>query len=134
MSTPQWNTNLAIKVDGNTVTPIDNFIPTFTVPVVPLHSLESDNVAHVSTPATFTFKMDVKAIGGVVATLTGLALKRTPFTIEASEASGHDWTFTSITFTDCFITSILQNAIVGGVPTVTFQGICLKVTTVPPTT
>jgi hypothetical protein len=130
MSPPQWNTKLVIKVDGNPVTPIDNFIPTFNVPVVPLHSLEADNVAHIAQAATFTFKMDVKAIGSVVATLTDLALKRTRFTIEASEASGDDWSFTSLTFHDCLIISMATTAIIGGVPTVTISGICLGVTPV----
>jgi hypothetical protein len=126
-SPPQWNTNLVVKVNGTTVTPIDSFNPTFSVPVVPLHSLESDNVAHVSQPATFTFTMAVKAIGPVVAMLTDLALKRTPFTVEASENTGDDWAFTSLTFNDCFITSIATTAIIGGVPTATFNCICLQV-------
>jgi hypothetical protein len=124
---PQWNTNLVVKVNGTTVTPISKFNPTFTVPVVPLHSLEGDNVAHVSQPTTFTFTMEVQAIGPVVATLTDLALKRTPFTVEASEASGDDWAFTSLTFNDCFITSIATQAIIGGVPVATFNCICLQV-------
>ncbi|HVQ93858.1 MAG TPA: hypothetical protein VMU51_22660 [Mycobacteriales bacterium] len=130
MTTPQWATNLVVKVNSITVTPILSFNPTFTVPVVPLHSLEGDNVAHVAQPATFTFTMAVQAIGPVVAMLTDLALKRTSFTVEASEASGDDWSFTSLTFTDCFITSIATTAIIGGVPTATFNCICLQVTPV----
>ncbi len=125
---PAWNTNLVIKVNNVVVSPIDNFIPTFNIPVDPLHSLEDDNVAHVAKPATYTFKMDVKAIGNSVATLTNLAVTRTSFTIEASEnEGGHDWSFNKITFTNCYITSVASTALIGGVPTVTFNGICLHV-------
>jgi hypothetical protein len=129
MTTPptNWNTKLVVKVDNETVTPISKFNPTFSVPVVPLHSLESDNVAFVSQPATFTFTMEVQASGPVVAKLTDLALKRIPFTIEASQESGDDWTFSSLKFNDCFITSLANQTTPSGPPVTTISGICLQV-------
>lgn len=126
-----WDSRLTVKVGGVPVTPIDSFNPTFNVPVQPLHSLEADNVAHVVQPKTFTFTMSVKAIGGSVATLTDLARKRTKFTLSISEASGSDWTFKNIDFNDCYITSVANNIVIDGVPTTTFNCVCLDVDTTP---
>jgi hypothetical protein len=122
----QWDTNLVVKVGGEKVTPIDSFNPIITVPVQALHSLEADNVAHIVQPATFTFTMAVKAIGPAVAKLTDIARTRTAFTVEVSEASGDDWTFSSLMFTDCFITSVANTIVIDGVPTTTFNCICLQ--------
>ena len=131
MTTPlKWDTRLVVKVDNKPVTPIDSFNPTITVPVQPLHSLEADNVAHIVQPATFTFTMAVKAIGPSVAVLTDLARKRTPFTVAVSENSGDDWTFDSVTFNDCYITSVANTIVIDGVPTTTFNCICLQVVSV----
>jgi hypothetical protein len=123
--TLKWDTRLTVMVGTTVVTPIDSFNPTFNTPVQTLHSLEADNVAHVVQPKAFTFTMAVKAIGPVVAKLTDLAVKHTSFSVAVSEASGNDWTFKSIAFNDCYITSAANNIVIDGVPTTTFNCICL---------
>lgn len=69
---PDWNTRLEIKLGDKTISPIDNFTPTFNTPHMVIHSVEADNVGLVRQPFTFTFTMTVKAIGSVVADLTEL--------------------------------------------------------------
>jgi hypothetical protein len=123
----KWDTRLQVVVGTTVVTPIDSFNPTFNVPVQTLHSIEGDNVAHIVQPHTFTFTMTVKAIGPVVAKLTKLALDNTSFTVAVSEARGADWTFTTIAFHDCYITSVANNIVIDGVPSVTFNCVCLEV-------
>jgi hypothetical protein len=122
-----WTSKLVIKADNVPVTPIQNFIPTINIPIVPLHSLEADNIGFVAQPATFTFKMDVLATGGSVAALTKLALARTPFTIEETEDGPDNFDFTSIAFNQCLITSMLHTAQPNAAPVVTVSGICLQV-------
>jgi hypothetical protein len=131
MPTPdvlKWDSRLTVKVNGVPVTPIDSFNPTFNIPVVPLHSMEADNVAHIVQPNTFTFTMTVKAIGRAVATLTALARSHTRFTLSVSEETGTDWTFSNIDFRDCYITSVANTVVINDVPTTTFNCICLEVT------
>lgn len=123
----KWDTRLTVMLDGAAVSPIDSFNPTFNVPVQPVHSLEADNVAYVVQPKAFTFTMAVKAIGTAVATLTKLALERTGFSIGVQEQKGTDWTFKKITFNDCYITSVANTIVIDGVPTTTFNCICLQV-------
>jgi hypothetical protein len=122
----KWDTRLTVMVGSTVVTPIDSFNPTFTTPVQTLHSLEADNVAHIVQPQTFTFTMTVKAIGPAVAYLTKLARDHTGFTVAVSEKSGSDWTFNQIAFNDCYITSVANNIVIDGVPTTTFNCICLE--------
>ncbi|WP_306327257.1 hypothetical protein [Streptomyces venezuelae] len=124
----KWDTRLTVMLDTTPVTPIDSFNPTFNSPVVPLHSLEADNVAHVVQPKAFTFSMAVKAIGPAVAKLTDIALTHKSFNIGLQEASGSDWTFQQILFNDCYITSAASTILVDGVPTTTFNCVCLQVT------
>ncbi|MGA5823983.1 hypothetical protein ACPC54_39825 [Kitasatospora sp. NPDC094028] len=125
----KWDTRLTVMVQGKALTPIDSFNPTFNVPVQPLHSLEADNVAHIVQPHVFTFTMAIKAIGTTVATLTDLALKNTSFAVGVQEAHGNDWTFKSIDFNDCYITSVASTIVIDGVPTTTFN--CISLDTVP---
>ncbi|MFI2206801.1 hypothetical protein ACH47Z_40030 [Streptomyces sp. NPDC020192] len=122
----KWDSRLTVMLNGKPVTPIDSFNPTFNVPVQPLHSLEADNVAHIVQPHAFTFTMAVKAIGASVATLTGLALSSTAFSIGVQQAKGSDWTFKNIAFNDCYITSVASTIVIDGVPTTTFNCICLQ--------
>ncbi|NML51617.1 hypothetical protein HHL19_21840 [Streptomyces sp. R302] len=128
MTEVKWDTRLTVMIDTTVVTPIDSFNPTFNSPVQPLHSLEADNVAHVVQPKAFTFSMAVKAIGPVVAKLTQMALEHKSFNIGVQEASGSDWTFQQIVFNDCYITSAASTIVVDGVPTTTFNCVCLEVT------
>jgi hypothetical protein len=123
----KWDTRLTVMVGSTVITPIDSFNPTFNTPVQVLHSLEADNVAHIVQPETFTFTMAVKAIGPVVAMLTGLARDHKSFTVGVSEKTGSDWTFKSIAFNDCYITSVANNIVIDGVPTTTFNCVCLDV-------
>jgi hypothetical protein len=129
----QWDTRLTVMVGPTVVTPIDSFNPTFNSPVQVLHSLEADNVAHIVQPQTFTFTMAVKAIGPVVATLTNMARNNQSFTVAVSEKTGTDWTFSNIAFNDCYITSVANNIVIDGVPTTSFNCICLEVIPTPTT-
>lgn len=122
----KWDTRLAVFVNSAPVTPIDSFNPTFNVPVQPLHSLEADNVAHIVQPQAYTFTMAVKAIGTAVATLTGLAMDNTEFTVAVQQSTGTDWTFKSIALNDCYITSVASTIVIDGVPTTTFNCISLQ--------
>ncbi|MFI9328822.1 hypothetical protein ACIGZJ_14890 [Kitasatospora sp. NPDC052868] len=123
----KWDTRLTVMLNGAPVTPIDSFNPTFNVPVQPLHSLEADNVAYIVQPKAFTFTMAVKAIGATVATLTALAIAHTSFTIAVQQAKGTDWAFQGIAFNSCYITSVASTIVIDGVPTTTFNCICLEV-------
>ncbi len=119
---PDWNTRLEVKVGGKTITPIDNFTPTFNTPHTVIHSLEGDNVGFVRQPFTFTFTMTVKAIGASVADLTELALNGTPFDIAVAEKKGTDWAFNSIKFSNCIITSANpSNVVIDGAPAASFN-------------
>jgi hypothetical protein len=129
----QWDTRLTVMVGPTVVTPIDSFNPTFNSPVQVLHSLEADNVAHIVQPQTFTFTMAVKAIGPVVATLTNMARNNQSFTVAVSEKTGTEWTFSNIAFNDCYITSVANNIVIDGVPTTSFNCICLEVIPTPTT-
>jgi hypothetical protein len=121
----KWDTRLQVSVGSTVITPIDSFNPTFTTSVQPLHSLEADNVAHIVQPKTITFTMSVKAIGPVVAQLTHMARNHTTFSVTLAENTGNDWSFSSIAFSDCYITSVASTVVIDGVPTTTFNCICL---------
>ncbi len=122
----KWDTRLEVKLGTETISPIDAFTPTFAVPVTVQHSIERDNVAHIVGPHTCTFSMTIKAIGPAVAKLTELALTQTPFSIAVSEKRGADWTFKSMAFNDCYVTSANPgNITIDGVPTATFTCISL---------
>ena len=129
MSTVHWDTRLEVMLGTDTITPLDSFTPTFNTPVQVLHSVEADNVGYVVQPHTFTFTMTVKAIGPIVATLTAMAMNRQTFSLGLSEKRGTDWTFKSIAFNDCLITSVNpSNVVIDGVPAATFNCICLDAT------
>jgi hypothetical protein len=123
-----WNTKLAVMVNGSLVSPIESFSPTLNVGHRVQHSLEADNVGIVTQAQTFTFTMTIRAVGAVVATLTQLALAGTQFAIVLTEQTGSDWTFKSIAFNSCYFTSISpSNVMLDDSPTATFSGVCLDV-------
>jgi|SRR3954452_22381649 len=127
--TIHWDTRLEVKLGTDTITPLDSFTPTFNTPVQVLHSVEADNIGFVVQPHTFTFTMTVKAIGAIVAKLTNMARDAEKFSIGVAEKQGTDWTFKSIAFNDCLITSANpSNVVIDGVPAATFNCICLDVT------
>jgi hypothetical protein len=123
-----WNTKLAVMVNGTIVTPIESFSPTLNVGHRVQHSLEADNVGIVTQAQTFTFSMTIRAVGVSVATLTQLAINGTSFSIVVTEQTGSDWTFKSIAFNSCYFTSISpSNVTLDDSPTATFSGVCLEV-------
>jgi len=123
-----WKSKLSVFANGQLVSPIDSFTPTFATKVDPIHSIEADNVGALFHPMTATFTMTVKAIGPSVALLTKLAIEGTKFEIHISE-EGSDWSFKSLAFRDCLITSCNpSNLVVDGVPAATFSGIILGFT------
>jgi hypothetical protein len=123
-----WNTRLEVKLGDRTITPIDNFTPTFNSPHTVIHSIEADNVGYVRQPFTFTFTMTVRAIGAAVADLTELAVNGTEFAIAVAERQGTDWAFKSIKFSRCIITSANpSNVVIDGAPSASFNCASLDV-------
>ena len=121
-----WNSRLEVSVNGNTVTPIESFTPTYTTPVTPIHSIEADNVGVMFHPQTATFTMTVKAMGGSAATLARMTIQGTRFNVQVAEKKGTDWSFKKLLFRDCVMTSANpSNAVMDGVPVATFSGIVL---------
>jgi hypothetical protein len=119
---PDWNTRLEVRVAGKTVTPIQNFTPTFNTPHTVIHSVEGENLGYVRQPFTFTFTMTVSAIGATVADLTELAVNGTEFDIAVAEKKGTDWSFNSIKLTRCVITSANpSNVVIDGAPAASFN-------------
>jgi hypothetical protein len=128
MPEANWNTRLEVKLGDKTVTPISNFTPTFNVPHTVVHSVEADNLGYVRQPFTFTFTMTVPAIGTAVADLTELAVNGTEFSIAVAEKKGTDWSFNSIKFARCIITSANpSNVVVDGAPAASFNCMSLSV-------
>jgi hypothetical protein len=123
-----WDTRLEVKVGTETVSPIDQLTSTINTPIQVINSIESDNVAYVVQPQTYTFTMTIKAIGPAVAKLTGMARKRELFSVVVSERRGADWTFKSIAYHECLITSVNPgNVAPDGVPTASFNCVSLDV-------
>ena len=128
---PDWKTRLAVSykdANGKTVdvTPIDSFSPSFAINTEVLHSIEDTHIGVIYTPEQMSFSMTVKAIGGVAAKLTALAMEGTHFDITLQEADGDDWSFSTVVMTDCLITSANPtSATPSGAPTATFSGISL---------
>src|SRR5438105_15092456 len=103
--TMNWNTKLAVAVNGAIVTPIESFSPTLNVGHRVQHSLEHDNVGIVTQAQTFTFSITVRAVGASVAQLTQLALQGTKFQIFFNELKDSDWAYTFIVFMYYYFTS-----------------------------
>ncbi len=123
-----WNTRLEVKLGDTTITPISTFNPTFTVGHTVLHSLEADNVGVIRQPMTITFVMTVPAVATAVADLTELALTAREFSIAVAEKEGTDWSFKSLKFQRCIVTSTNpSNITIDGVPQATFNCMALGV-------
>ncbi len=119
---PDWKTKLVEKVGNDVISPIENFTPTFNTPHTVIHSVEADNVGYVRQPFTFTFTLTVRAIGTSVADLTELAVNGTEFDIAVAEQNGTDWSFNSIKFERCIITSANpSNVVIDGAPSASFN-------------
>jgi hypothetical protein len=132
---PDWTTRLAVTyVDPTThnsvsITPIDQFSPTFALAADVLHSIEQTHIGVVYNPQAISFSLTVKAIGDVVGRLTALAMTRQRFDITLQEQLGDDWAFHSIVLRDCVITSASPSpATVTGAPAATFSGVSLHAT------
>lgn len=133
---PDWNTRLAVSFnDGTesaTITPIDQFSPTFSLGAEPLHSIERTHIGVVYTPKSMTFSITVRAIGGVVGHLTALALEGKPFDVILQEQDGTDWSFQRIVMRRCIITSAQPGAAtISGAPSATFSGFSLEAVATP---
>jgi hypothetical protein len=124
----RWDTRLEVKVGSETITPIESFTPTLNTPVQVLHSIEADNLMYVVQPETFTFTMTIRAVGTAVARLTDMARKHQKFSIGLAARRGSNWTFQSISFNECLITSVNpSNVVIDGAPAATFNCVCLEV-------
>ena len=108
---PNWNTQLQVSVDGQMITPISSFIPTFDLPYTVLHSIESSNIGYTRGRPSYTFTMTVPAVGTAVAALTDLALQGKSFDVTVAEKEGNDWSFNRILLASCVITQVLPSNI-----------------------
>jgi hypothetical protein len=127
---PDWNTRLEVKLGSRTITPIDNISFTFNTPHTVIHSVEADNVGFIRQPVTFTFTMTVRAIDTVVADLAEMALNGDEFEIAVAERQGTDWSFKSLKFGRCVITSTNpSNVVIDGAPTASFNCAALSAKT-----
>lgn len=125
---PDWNTRLEVKLGTKTITPITSFNPTFKLDHTVIHSLEADNVGVVRQPQTFTFTMTIPANALAVADLTELALTAGEFQIAVAEGTGTDWSFKSMKFQRCLVTSAgPSNISPDGVPQASFTCMALSV-------
>lgn len=125
---PDWNTRLEVKLGDRTITPITSFNPTFNLGHTVIHSLEADNVGVVRQPRTFTFTMNVPANSTAVADLVELALNGTEFQVAVAESVGTDWSFKSMKFQRCLVTSTTpSNVVMDGVPQANFTCMSLSV-------
>jgi hypothetical protein len=123
-----WNTKLAVAVNGTVISPIESFTPTLNTGHRVQHSLEADNVGIVTQAQTFTFTMTVRAVGASVAALTQLAVNGDEFQIVVTEQTGTDWSFKQIAFNQCYFTSIApSNVTLDDAPSATLSGVCLEV-------
>lgn len=133
------NTRLAVVVNGDTahpLTPIDSFSPTFALNTEVVHSIEATHIGWIANPDSFTFSLSVKAMGGAAASLTGLALAGTEFSIGLYKQAGSadEWDFATVVLTKCLITSASpSNATVSGAPVATFSGISRHIDVTPKT-
>ena len=123
-----WNTRLEVRLGDKVISPITNFAPTFNVPHTVIHSLEADGVGYVRQPFTFTFTMTIPAIATAVADLTELAVNGTEFSIAVAEKTGHDWSFSSMQFGRCVVTSTNPSTVSpDGAPQANFTCMALSV-------
>lgn len=129
---PDWNTRLAVVVEGEDgtleVTPIDSFTPTFALNGTALHSIEATHIGVVYAPDAMSFSMSVKAMGPAAAQLTSYAMNHQRFSIMVQETdNGTDWSFKTIVMRECIITSAGPSAATSsGAPTATFSGFSLR--------
>jgi hypothetical protein len=132
-----WRTRLAVTYVDETgkkvdVTPIDSFSPTFQINAEVHHSIERTHIGSIFMPESITFTLTVKAIGGVAAALTALALDGKRFDITLHEHDGTDWSFKTVVLRQCMITSASpSNATVSGAPSATFSGYSLQAAAEP---
>jgi hypothetical protein len=137
---PSWNTRLEVHVAGKPVSPITSFTTTFTTAITPIHSIEADNVGVIQKPQTIAFTMTVPAIGTDQATENAMAIYKLAVSGTAFEValvvkgSGTDWSFSSLLYSGCYITSANPSNVTVGttsgqldtVPVATFSGIVTK--------
>lgn len=132
-TTTDWSTRLAVSYrdpngQDHVITPIQSFTPSFATTAEPLHSIERTHVGVVYSPQSLTFSMTVPVVGDAVGKLTAIALQGQKFDITLQEASGSDWTFSTIVMQECVITSASPTpASVSGVPSAQFSGFSLHV-------
>jgi hypothetical protein len=131
---PDWNSRLVVMAAGKTVTPISSFTTTFATGTTPIHSIEADNVGVIQKPKTCIFTMTLPAIGSDqtfenAAALYKLAIAGTAFDVALQVQSGNDWSFKSLMFRNCYITSANPSVIGVGTtglldttPIATFSG------------
>ncbi len=134
-----WNTRLGVKfvsVDGteSPIVPIDSFSPSIETPHDIIHSIDRENVGFSRKNRAFAFDFTVKAVNApVMREMFAAALNGNRFDIGLynTDSDNHDdWIFDEMKFENCRFTSVNPSEVdnEGGVPTMTFSGICLNLT------
>ena len=133
-----WNTRLGLKfigVDGTEfpISPIDSFSPSIDTPHDVINSIDQENVGYSRKNRSFTFDFTVKAANvEVMREMFAAALSGGRFDIGLfnTDSENHDdWVFDEMKFENCRFTSVNPSEVdnEGGIPTMTFSGICLNI-------
>lgn len=132
--TDTWDTKLVVSVGGKPAAVVQQFTSTITTTNTPLHSITADNVGNVMGTTTYGFSITLGANSSALADLTVMAVNRASFTLVVSEQTGASWAFKSLTFHDCFVTSIQPSTVVpGALPSAVVAGIALSAEAEVPT-
>jgi len=123
---PNWSSRLEVHVAGQIVSPITSFTTAFATAITPIHSIEADNVGVIKKPQSMTFTMTVPAAGTDstfenAAALYQLAVQGLAFEVALVVKSGPDWSFKSLLFSECYITSANPSTV--NVPAGTTSGV-----------
>lgn len=137
---PNWNTRLGIKfikTNGteSIITPIDSFSPKIETPHDIIDSVEGENIGFSAKNRRFSFDFTVKAANNaVLREMYATAINKGQFDIgmiNMHSDTHNEWVWDSVKFKNCRFTSVTPSDVnnEGGIPSMTFSGICLNVTT-----
>lgn len=132
-----WTTRLGIKLvktggQESLITPIDTFSPKIETPHDIIDSVDAENIGYSRKNRRFTFDFTVKAANAaVLRELYTYAINGGKFDIAVYNVHSdkNEWVFDSMKYKNCRFVSVTPSDVTndGGIPTMTFSGICLNV-------